>query len=162
MCLGVCVHECVYNYAYNDFLQEHWRDRSRGFLWDWADREQDDDPTKNYPFPVPRIRNISNKFRTPCCQAHLQKTKKKKMQKTFAANKNVMYIPPPLPNHNINDGDYTSSDENSDNSSDLALQKQPDRNSDAKSLMEEPPDASQQEIAKAKLKLLHNNHNLEM
>ena len=37
---------------------------------DWADKEPDNDLTKNYPFPVPRIRDLSSEFRTECCNLH--------------------------------------------------------------------------------------------
>jgi len=37
-------------------LQSNWKQRSKGFLQDWAEGEPDDDPTKNYPFPIPRVR----------------------------------------------------------------------------------------------------------
>ena len=40
----------------NLLLQSNWRQRSKGFLLDWAEGEPDDDPTKNYPFPIPRVR----------------------------------------------------------------------------------------------------------
>ena len=36
-------------------------------MWDWADGEKDDDPTKSYPFPVPRIRDLSSEFAMPSC-----------------------------------------------------------------------------------------------
>ena len=36
-------------------LQENWKQYSRGFLRDWAEGGRDDDPTANYPFPVPPI-----------------------------------------------------------------------------------------------------------
>ena len=180
-------------------MQAHWRDRSRGFLWDWAEREQDDDPTRNYPFPVPRIRDFSHEFRAPRYKIHscsTQSTKKKKSRKGFAATSGMINNPPLLPNFNSNDSDNTSSDENTGLRhyfSDSALKrqsghmKQPryrntcyiirsqrrhygssrfrslkSNTSFAKSVVEQPPDASQQEVAKAKLKLLHKGHNLEM
>ena len=31
-------------------------------MWDWAEQERDNDLTKNYPFPVPRIRGLSDEF----------------------------------------------------------------------------------------------------
>ncbi|XP_065902052.1 mucolipin-3-like [Dysidea avara] len=45
----------IFNHAYES-LSSNWRQRSRGFLRDWAEGEPDDDPTKNYPFPIPRVR----------------------------------------------------------------------------------------------------------
>ena len=36
-------------------------------MWDWADGEKDDDLTKSYPFPVPRIRELSSEFAMPSC-----------------------------------------------------------------------------------------------
>lgn len=40
-------------------------------MWDWADGEKDDDLTKSYPFPVPRIRELSSEFAMPSCDSHL-------------------------------------------------------------------------------------------
>ncbi|XP_065902044.1 mucolipin-3-like isoform X2 [Dysidea avara] len=45
----------IFNHAYES-LSKNWKQHSRGFLRDWAEGEPDDDPTKNYPFPIPRIR----------------------------------------------------------------------------------------------------------
>ncbi|XP_065903014.1 mucolipin-3-like [Dysidea avara] len=51
----------IFDHAY-DSLSDNWKKRSRGFVQDWAEGEPDDDLTKNYPFPVPRIREILNEF----------------------------------------------------------------------------------------------------
>lgn len=40
-------------------------------MWDWADGEPDDDLTKSYPFPVPRIRELSSEFAMPSCDPHM-------------------------------------------------------------------------------------------
>jgi len=42
--------------------QSNWKKRSRGFVQDWAEEEPDNDLTKNYPFPIPRIREIPDEF----------------------------------------------------------------------------------------------------
>ena len=93
-------------------MKAHWRKRSRGFLWDWAEGEPDDELTKNYPFPVPRIRDLSSELRTECCKLHPAPPTKKKSTVTIESAKS--YDPAPLPNATIeSDGsDYTSSDEN--------------------------------------------------
>jgi len=39
-------------------MQDDWRNRSRGFLRDWAEGEPDDDPTQSYPFPIPPLRKL--------------------------------------------------------------------------------------------------------
>jgi len=44
------------------YEQDNWKKRSRGFVQDWAEGEPDDDPTKNYPFPVPRIREVPDEL----------------------------------------------------------------------------------------------------
>ena len=179
-------------------LKAHWRNRSRGFLWDWAEEQEEDDLTKNYPFPVPRIRDLSGELRIECCKwhSHLASMPKNKSRKvTAVAN------PAPLQSLTTasDDGDYTSSDENTRKeqksvahySSDSKLQPpghvQPPRHehihysvrnprryrgttrfssrrhrSFVKSIVKEPPDASQQEVAKAKRKLLHKSQHLEM
>ena len=36
-------------------------------MWDWTDGEKDNDLTKSYPFPVPRIRDLSSEFAMPSC-----------------------------------------------------------------------------------------------
>ena len=184
-------------------LKANWRNRSRGFLWDWAEEEQDDDLTKNYPFPIPRIRDLSGEFRTECCKLHSHSAPptKKKSRKAAATVGGAISYPAPLPSFTIasDDGDYTSSDENTrkgrknliHHSSDSKLQppghvkpprhdyvrysvRNPRRHhgtsrfssrrqkSYVKSIVEEPPNASQQEIAKAKLKLLHKGQHLEV
>ena len=184
-------------------LKDNWRERSRGFLWDWAEGEPEDDLTKNYPFPVPRIRDLSGELRTECCKLHSYSaplTKKKSRKATPTIESAKSYDPAPLPNATIeSDGsDYTSSDENTRKgrkklfhfSSDSKVlppgHVKPPRHdhvrysvrnprrfrgtsrfisrrhkSFVKSIVEEPPDASQQEIAKAKLKLFHKGHHLE-
>ena len=40
-------------------------------MWDWADGEKDNDLTKSYPFPVPRIRDLSSEFAMPSCVTDL-------------------------------------------------------------------------------------------
>lgn len=187
-------HECTWFIM----LKANWRNRSRGFLWDWAEEQEEDDLTKNYPFPVPRIRDLSGEVRTECCRLHSHMTPliKKKSRKVAPVTN-----PASLPSVTIasDDGDYTSSDENSrkgrkilvHHSSDSKLQppghvkpprhdhmrysvRSPRRyhrmsrftshrhNSFVKSIVEEPPDASQQEITKAKLKLSRKGQHLEV
>ena len=41
-------------------------------MWDWADGEPDIDLTKSYPFPVPRICNLSSEFAMPSCDSELE------------------------------------------------------------------------------------------
>ena len=41
-------------------------------MWDWADGEPDMDLTKSYPFPVPRISNLSSEFAMPSCDSELE------------------------------------------------------------------------------------------
>ena len=55
-CVQAYVCTVVLSVCMSLFLQSNWRQRSRGFLRDWAEGEPDDDPTKNYPFPIPRVR----------------------------------------------------------------------------------------------------------
>ena len=40
-------------------------------MWDWADNEQDIDLTKSYPFPVPRIRNLSSEYAMLSCDPYI-------------------------------------------------------------------------------------------
>ena len=161
-------------------LKANWRKRSRGFLWDWAEGEPEDDLTKNYPFPVPRIRDLSSVLRT---ELHPEPKSND---------------PAPLPNVTIEsdaDSDYTSSDTRKGGqkkfirrSSDSKLLK-PARHdhvyyslncnsrryrgvsrryssyrykSFVKSIVEEPPDASQLEIAHAREKLFHKSQHIEV
>ena len=40
-------------------------------MWDWADDKPDVDLTKSYPFPVPRISQLSSEFAMPSCDSEL-------------------------------------------------------------------------------------------
>ena len=45
------------------YEQDNWKNRSRGFVQDWAEGEpDDDDETKNNPFPFPQIRDIPDEL----------------------------------------------------------------------------------------------------
>ena len=46
-------------------------------MWDWADGERDMDLTKSYPFPVPRISNLSSEFAMPSCDSELKSSASK-------------------------------------------------------------------------------------
>ena len=46
-------------------------------MWDWADGEPDMDLTKSYPFPVPRISNLSSEFAMPSCDSELKSSASK-------------------------------------------------------------------------------------
>ena len=46
-------------------------------MWDWADGEPDMDLTKSYPFPVPRISNLSSEFAMPSCDSGLKSSASK-------------------------------------------------------------------------------------
>ena len=71
----MCVHYLLmYTHV---LLQNNWNERSRGFLWDWADGEPDLDLTKSYPFPVPRICNLSSEFAMPNCDLELKSSSSK-------------------------------------------------------------------------------------
>ena len=161
-------------------------------MWDWAEGGSDDDPTKNYPFPVPRTRDLSDKFRTQCCKLHSYSTPlyKKKSQTAPATAENIPSDYPANFTAKSDDGQYTSSDENTEEGqnsvvhhfSDSILQPpgfkrlpyhvhvcycNPKRHystcrfrsirhkRSVKNAMEEPQDASQRQIAKAKLKKGH-------
>ena len=46
-------------------------------MWDWADGEPDMDLTKSYPFPVPRICNLSSEFAMPSCDSEMMSSSSK-------------------------------------------------------------------------------------
>lgn len=38
------------------YVKLNWKQRSHGFIWDWAELQYEDVETKTYPFPFPRVR----------------------------------------------------------------------------------------------------------
>ena len=95
-------------------MKVKWRNRSRGFLWDWAEGGSNDDPNKKYPFPVPCTRDLSGKFKTQCCKLHSYSTPlyKKKLRKGAATTENIASDSPANFTTKSDDSQYTSSDEN--------------------------------------------------
>ena len=184
-------------------FQSNWLNHSHGFLWDWAECI-DDDVTKNYPFPAPRVRDLPSEFITECCELHSHSAPSTNKESSKAAS-NIKdassHNPASLSHFTVtpDDGDYASSDESTKGgpknlvcySSDSNLQpprhvKPPHhdhthysfRNSkryrgtyrfrsrkhknSTRCTAGAPPDASQQDIAKAKHKLFHKGQSLEV
>jgi len=56
-------------------------------LWDWAEGEPDNDLTKSYPFPVPRVRKISNEFTMATCVTDLDSSSSK------SSDEDTMVVP---------------------------------------------------------------------
>ena len=56
---------------------------------DWAEKEPDNDLTKNYPFPVPRIRDLPSEFRTDCCNLHSHSVPSAEEMSQYAAATNT-------------------------------------------------------------------------
>ena len=175
-------------------LQKDWRNRSRGFLLDWAEAEPDDDLTKNYPFPVPRIRDLPDEFRTECCSLHSCRTSptKEKSQNSANTEGTISCNPATQPLITVegpaDDSSHTSSDEFTEGRRGIVhypkrnghvkpphhsnarssfhtyaprryhgsarFRSLRQRKTSAKSIVEEPPDASAEDIAKARHKLL--------
>lgn len=179
-------------------LQNNWKIRSRGFLWDWADKESEDDLTKNYPFPIPRIRELSSELTAPCCSLHsnLVAPTKERSQSTSNNERPSSYDPTSLPTVTViaDDSNNISSDEDAEGQqknlvhyfSDSQMQplgyvksirrgnvqhgvrRSTTRRhhgtsrlrarryltSSVKSIVAGPPDASQEDVAKAKRKFL--------
>ena len=87
-------------------------------MWDWADGEPDD-LTKNYPFPVPRVRDIPSKLRTECCSLHSGSTApmatEAELQNVVANNSRVLSHDPAPPSANVtvtaDGGNHTSNGE---------------------------------------------------
>lgn len=179
-------------------------------MWDWAEGESDNDLTKNYPFPVPRIRDLPNEFRSNCCDLHSYSLPpdKERSQETTVDTEGTLsnnLVPIPYCTCTVigaDDSSYTISDEDTEDEQkslgdyphDSNLQPlrhvKPARHSNihsiahsynprrshrtlryrslrrhrsyAKSIVEEPPDASQQDVAKARLKFFHKTQNLRL
>lgn len=56
-------------------------------MWDWAEGEPDNDLTKSYPFPVPRIRELSSEFAMATCVPDLDSSSSK------SADEETMPVP---------------------------------------------------------------------
>ena len=159
------------------FYQDNWRKRSRGFLRDWAEDEPEDDPSKNYPFPVPTIRKSTN---SPCdvedeiiADTNIAETP------TQPSSLQVPEITVSKPDHEyeyINTVSHTGENEycnvslrsfnmftpqdDAESCHNLPRRRhtfQCRRHAYAKSIVAEPPSASKQEVAKARYKLHPNN-----
>ena len=184
-------------------LKNNWRDRSRGFLLDWAEDEPDNDLTKNYPFPVPRIRDLPSEFSTDyfSLNSHSVPSTKETSKNSTNTKDVVSNDAIPLPNA-ANSISHTSSDEEEAESrqktlvhysSDSKLHSchtkpahhravstsfythssrrhhrsarsrlHEHRGSFIKSIVQEPPDASEQDVARAQAKLFNKSQKLEM
>ena len=182
-------------------LKNNWRNRSRGFLLDWAEGEPDNDLTKNYPFPVPRIRDLSSEFSTDLCSVNSHSVPSTEESSQNAANTKdaVSHDPIPLPNvvEMINSSSHTSSDEEEPEirqktlvhySSDSKIlphhikaahhgtvstslnthswrhrraQLHGHCGSLIKSIVQEPPDATEQDVARAQANFLNKNRKPE-
>ena len=100
------------------YFKNNWRNRSRGFLLDWVEGEPDNDLRKNYPFPVPRIRNLPSEFRTECCSLHSHSVPSAEEMSQYAATNTedaVSHDAVPLPSFaatNVTDSSsHTNSNE---------------------------------------------------
>ena len=185
-------------------LKNNWRNCSRGFLLDWVEDEPDNDLTKNYPFPVPRIRDLPSEFSTDHFSPNSHSVPSTKETSKNSANTEdaVSNDAIPLPNV-VNSISHTSSDEEEAESrqntlvhysSDSKLHschtkpaynhrtvstsfytRSPRRHhrrarsrlhehhgSFIKSIAQEPPDASEQDVARAQAKLFNKSQKLEM
>ena len=155
------------------FYQDNWRKRSRGFLRDWAEDEPEDDPSKNYPFPVPTIRTSTN---NPC-----------DVEDEIIADSNITEAPTTpsslqIPEITVSKPEYVNTvshtgeneycnvslrsfsvltpQDDAENCHDLPRRRhtfQCRRHAYAKSIVAEPPSASKEEVAKARYKLQPNN-----
>ena len=187
-CIQVCsYHLCVHTtYAYM-LLQDNWKERSRGFLWDWADGEPDMDLTKSYPFPVPRICNLSSEFTMPSCDSELTSSSSKITAKDMMDDKSQVPLilsessdsQKPARNHVLS---HSSSDSQliqddkpnitsyphlpSGNSNTLSLPRHTRgityrrgtrHFSVVKTIVAEPPDAKQDDVSKARFRLRITN-----
>ena len=188
-------------------LKNNWRNRSRGFLLDWAEGEPDNDLTKNYPFPVPRIRDLPSKFSIDFCSlnSHPVSSTEETSQNAAVNTKDaVSHEAIPLKNvvTTVDNSSHTSSDEEeaeirqktlvhySSDSKILTHHIKPAHRrtvstslnthstrkyhrrarsrlhkhlgSFIKSITQEPPDASEQDVARAQAKLFNKSQKVEM
>ena len=121
--------------------QNDWRQRSQGFLHDWVEEEPDDDPTKNYPFPIPALR--------------------KPVESTAADHSSVVN-----PSINTNNDDVTLTvpvievtkpDDDHPRPRSLSYSNCYSPQLVVKLQVAEPPDASEHEVDEARKKTTHNH-----
>ena len=165
-------------YCFVNLIQDNWRKRSRGFLRDWAEDEPEDDPSKNYPFPVPTIRKSNS---TPCdVTDEIITDSSNKEASTPPSSLTIPEISVSEPEYTyvttaspIRDNEYCNVSLRSfnvltpqdDTESHHSLPRrrhtyhlmQCRRHAYAKSIVAEPPSASREEVAKARCKLQPNN-----
>ena len=151
-------------------------------MWDWAYGEKDNDLTKSYPFPVPRIRKLSNKFTMPSSVNYLSVEDEDFMAASLMHNNTEV----PLIHHQSVTSQEPMSDDG--NTNDLESSHQPKKQNgtyypnhlkndervnsktlpaytslrphlrfrcftDVKSIVAEPPDANQDDVYKARIKI---------
>jgi len=159
-------------------FQDNWRQRSRGFLRDWAEDEPEDDPSKNYPFPVPPLRTNATMINN--------------YEDEYAPHVHKKEIPVPPNNLAIPDIKVSTPDRMTDNeeheycyvdphtinvrtpqgdnnNNQDVLQKRRmshlmsfTRHTRVKSIMAEPPSAGKEEVARARCKLQPTTSSTQM
>ncbi|XP_065902091.1 mucolipin-3-like isoform X2 [Dysidea avara] len=152
----------IFNHAYES-LSDNWRQRSRGFLRDWAEGEPDDDPTHSYPFPVPPIRqpidNSSSSSSSSSTDSNSDYEDEIQNTSTYSN------LSPCVPNNIYLSLDPQTSNMNAGQGYQGLLRKRSGsraastraRYSTIKSIIAEPPCANKEEIAKARFKLKPSN-----
>lgn len=160
-------------------------------MWDWAEGEPDNDLTKNYPFPVPHIRELPSEYRTECCSLHSCSVpaNEESLQESSANIEDTDSLQCTVIITNNDGNSQTTCDEDMESGqknhvNDAELQpagyvkpichknirysvhgsrcygisqfrslRHVHNSSYAKSIVEEPPDATEEEVTKAQLKL---------
>ncbi|XP_065902040.1 mucolipin-3-like isoform X2 [Dysidea avara] len=151
----------IFAQAYNS-LSDNWKERSRGYVWDWADEEEQqqmEDLTKSYPFPYPRIRNScsasseSIKSSIKHDETSIILSNADKFDTNTNSNPVNGSIPVPVkPNAQMQY--LTTFQVNHDDGHGLNVPDVRHYSTTVKSIAAEPPNASKKEIARARSRLL--------
>lgn len=153
-------------------------------MWDWAEGDQDDDLTENYPFPVPHIRELSSEYTIPGCDSDLNSSSSSLTDEDSAAVPSTKSQEPVISynkslNRSLSDSNlfqvtHRSNEQHksymtSGNSHTInvfshggAQQRSTRRQTVAKCVVVEPSDASQGDVLKARFKLQSKKQALQL